>query len=264
MQNGHRTIPSGALSLSACALLLLLAGDAPPKPERPAAAERGRSLRVPAGALEGVVRLAADTVPQRTHVRNTTDPEVCGETQTLEDWVISRDNRGIRNVIVALADLPAEKIPPRRSRRFTLDNRDCRFVPHADVLTVGDTIEATNSDPILHNTHLYGAMSANIALPVKGMTVRRIAARAGMVIVKCDVHGWMQAFVRVDDHPFHAVTDAEGSFRIPDVPPGVYLVEFWHERLGWQRTRVRLEPGQTQRVEIEYSLAAAQTGGVDP
>lgn len=221
-----------------------------------AAAEHGRSPEVVASALEGVVRLAGEPVPQPTRVRNTTDPAVCGETQTLEDWVISRANRGIQNVIVALADVPAEKIPPRRRGRLTLDNSDCRFVPHASVLTVGDTIEATNSDPILHNTHLYGAMSANIALPVKGMTVRRIAGRAGMVIVKCDVHGWMQAFVRVDDHPFQAVTDAEGSFRIRDVPAGVYVVEFWHETLGWQRRRVRLEPGQTQRLEIEYSVGS--------
>ncbi|MBI4513129.1 MAG: hypothetical protein HY702_03375 [Gemmatimonadetes bacterium] len=254
MQSGHRKIPSAALPLSACAIVLLLAGDAPRRPEGGTAAERARSPEVVASALEGVVRLAGDTVPQPTRVRNTTDPGVCGETQTLQDWVISRDNRGIQNVIVALADVPAEKIPPRRRGRLTLDNSDCRFVPHVSALTVGDTIEATNSDPILHNTHLYGAMSANIALPVKGMTVRRIAGRAGMVIVKCDVHGWMQAFVRVDDHPFQAVTDAEGSFRIRDIPAGVYVVEFWHETLGWERRRVRLEPGQTQRLEIEYSV----------
>ena len=74
-----------------------------------------------------------------------------------------------------------------------------------------------------------------------------------MIIVKCDVHGWMQAFIRVDAHPFHAVTDVNGYFRIADVPPGTYRLEIWHEKLGPQEETIRIEATETQTIQVEYS-----------
>ena len=64
----------------------------------------------------------------------------------------------------------------------------------------------------------------------------------------------MQAFIRVDDHPFHAVTDEEGRFRIADVPEGVYSMELWHEKLGVVRRKVEVEPNGTAASGVEYSL----------
>ena len=116
--------------------------------------------------------------------------------------VRSRITIQLRNVIVALKDVPASKIPASRPRRLILDNRECKFVPHVSVLTVGSTIQSINSDPTLHNTHFYGAISANIALAFKGVKRTTGVAKPGMIIVKCDVHGWMQAFIRADSHPF--------------------------------------------------------------
>ncbi len=64
----------------------------------------------------------------------------------------------------------------------------------------------------------------------------------------------MQAFIRVDDHPFHAVSNATGSFRIENIPAGTYLLEAWHERLGPQKKTVHIEAGKTERIEMDYSL----------
>ena len=85
------------------------------------------------------------------------------------------------------------------------------------------------------------------------MTVSRTLENAGVFIVKCDVHGWMQAFVRVDDHSFHAVTDESGSFRITDVPAGEYTLEAWHETLGTQQRTVRVGDGGITTIAIEFS-----------
>lgn len=80
-----------------------------------------------------------------------------------------------------------------------------------------------------------------------------------MIIVKCDIHGWMQAFVRVDPHPFHAVSDAEGSFRIEGIPPGDYTLEAWHERLGTQELNVNVVAGRTETVAFEFALETGPT-----
>lgn len=62
----------------------------------------------------------------------------------------------------------------------------------------------------------------------------------------------MQAFILVADHPFNAVSDASGSFRIAGVPAGEYAIEAWHERLARQRGRVRVAAGETARVVLEF------------
>ena len=250
--DGNTTL-RGTVSLFACiTILLMVACESGSSATRVVRA----SLRPKAdlGALEGLVRLAGDEVPSSTRVENTTDPTICGRMKTLEDFLVSASNRGIRNVMVALTDVPRERIPPRLPGRLVLDNRQCQFVPHAGVLTMGSTIEATNSDPVLHTTHLYGAVEANIALPFKGSTVIRVVDQPGIIAVRCDVHGWMQAFIRVDDHPFHAVSNATGSFRIENIPAGTYHLEAWHERLGPQKKIVRIEAGKTERIEMDYSF----------
>ena len=173
---------------------------------------------------------------------------------TLEDVLISDRNQGIRNVILALADVPVDTTRPRVPGQLLLDNLDCRFSPHVSVLTVGSLFETRNSDPTLHTAHLYGPSEANLARPVQGMTVGRTLDRAGVFIVKCDVHGWMQAFIRVDDHPFHAVTDGSGAFRIADVPAGEYTLEAWHEQLG---TREPCEFGMARQQLSPWSIRGA-------
>jgi hypothetical protein len=144
--------------------------------------------------------------------------------------------------------------PTSAPERLVLDNVDCGFSPHVSVLTVGSTIEAVNSDPILHTVHVYGALEANLSLPVEGARRTRVLDHSGMLIVKCDVHAWMQAFIRVDEHPFHAVSDSRGAFRIGDIPAGSHTLEVWHESLGSQTRRVEIEAGKTTYLELRYSV----------
>jgi hypothetical protein len=59
-----------------------------------------------------------------------------------------------------------------------------------------------------------------------------------MIRVKCNVHPWMKAWVGVVDSPYFAVTSADGSFEIGNVPPGTYTVEAWHEQFGLSQQQV--------------------------
>ncbi len=207
------------------------------------------------GRIEGRVLLLGDDVPAPTRVENTTDPEVCGRAHTLEDLVVALDGRGVQHAIVSLLDVPESVIPSFEPGRLVLDNANCRFLPHAAVLTLGSTVEAVNSDAVLHTTHLYGPAEVNVSLPQKGARSERRLDRPGTYSVRCDVHGWMQATIRVDPHPFHAVTDERGAFRIEGVPEGRYRLEVWHEKLGTLSKEVDVREGTTTDVNVEYSLA---------
>jgi len=208
----------------------------------------------PTGALEGFVRLAGESLPGPTRVRNTTDPEACGLEHSLEDMLVSEETRGVQHVIAALVDVPAGQVSTGSPERLLIDNRDCRFAPHVMVAQVGDTIGARNSDQVMHTTHYNGALASNVALAPLAATVSRVFAKPGMIIVLCDLHGWMRAYVRVDEHRFHAVSTAAGSFRIAEIPPGDYTLELWHEKLGTQQIQVQIRANETARLDIEYAL----------
>jgi uncharacterized protein (DUF2141 family) len=59
-------------------------------------------------------------------------------------------------------------------------------------------------------------------------------AKEDKVVVpfKCDVHGWMNAYAGVLDHPYFAVTGEDGKFSIKNLPPGTYKLTAWHEKAG--------------------------------
>ena len=205
-----------------------------------------------AQVLEGRVLFEGSTIPRSTRVENTTDPQDCETIQSLSNIIISRENRGIKNVILALKDVPLPKDYRPQPSPLILDNRNCQFEPHVAVLTTGSSIEAVNRDPIFHSVHLYGFLNVNLALGPNQSKVVQTLERPGYVIVKCDVHGWMQAFFRVDNHPFHAVSDTNGRFQIRGIPEGSYTLEVWHEYFGEQKLAVTVKGGKTVTLEIEY------------
>ncbi len=221
---------------------------------KPAAIHTGApppSLPV-SGVLRGEVLFDGSRIPKATQVENTTDPGACGKLQSLENVIINPGNRGIKNVILSLKGVTLPKDQRPEPSRLVLDNRKCQFQPHVAVLTAGSSIEALNSDPIFHSVHLYGFRNLNLALAPKSSKVVQTLRRPGYIIVKCDIHGWMQAFIRVDDHPFHAVSSADGSFQIRGIPPGTYTLAVWHEHFGPQETRVKVQVGSVSRVTIYY------------
>lgn len=216
------------------------------------AADEPASREPPSGRITGTIRVGEGVFLEPTVVANTTDPEICGESQTLDDYAVSAETRGVENVIVSVTDVPDSLKPKLAPATLVLDNRDCRFRPHAAVLTVGSTLEATNSDDVLHTTHLYGPREVNFSLPARGASQSRELSHPGTFVVKCDLHGWMQAFLRVDDHPFHAVADADGRFHVDGVPVGIHTLEAWHERLGTLVVEVEVNADETTDVALEY------------
>jgi hypothetical protein len=80
-----------------------------------------------------------------------------------------------------------------------------------------------------------------------------------MVPFKCDVHGWMNAYVGVLPHPFFSVTDASGSFSLKGLPPGTYTIEAWHERLGTSTQTVTLGEKDSKEISLTFKAPAPAT-----
>jgi hypothetical protein len=139
----------------------------------------------------------------------------------------------------------------------SLDQQGCRYSPHVFGIQTGQTLEILNSDPTLHNIHAMPANNRefNTGQPIQGMKTEQSFENVEvMVPFKCDVHGWMNAYAGVLDHPYFAVTTADGGFELSNVPPGTYTVEAWHETLGTQTQSVTVDASGTAEVSFTFTV----------
>ena len=112
------------------------------------------------------------------------------------------------------------------SEPVQFDQNGCVYTPHVFGIQVGQTFQILNSDPLMHNLHALAEENRpfNFGMPNQG-DKREQAFRVPEVMlhIKCDVHPWMAAFISVFEHPYFAISGADGSFTIPNLPPGDYV-----------------------------------------
>jgi len=141
------------------------------------------------------------------------------------------------------------------SGAVTLAQTGCMYDPHMVGVQTDQTVTIVNNDDTLHNVNAQPTANPgfNYAQPVKGMTNDQAFANAEVMIpLKCDVHPWMQAYVGVVANPYFAVTGADGSFSINNLPAGTYTIGAWHESLGEQEQSVTVDANGTAEVTFEF------------
>jgi hypothetical protein len=228
----------------------------PPQLAPPPAADAYEVIEVTdGGTIAGVVRYTGERADEPVVVDK--DTEVCdpdGDGAMPADALQVGDGGALGGAVVRLLDVKrgAAYEPPEPA----IDNLACVFVPRLQLAHTGQLLTATNSDPILHNTHLFrhegNRNIVNIALPTAGDVARKPLRKTGLVDVKCDAHKWMAAYVWVSDHPYIAITDAAGAFSMADVPAGSYEAVAWHELLGEQRATVEVTAGGAATLEFTF------------
>jgi|HubBroStandDraft_6_1064221.scaffolds.fasta_scaffold804760_1 hypothetical protein len=190
--------------------------------------------------LEGDIPKLAPLVKQGdTNVKNS---EVCAKQEVPdESLVVDEGTKGIANVFVYLAKPPAgmpAELKESKDKIVKFDQKNCHFLPHALIVRTDQTVAILSDDPISHNTHVYpirqDGKNETIAPDREGKVQWQFTVPEKMpTTVKCDIHSWMEARWLIIDHPYAAVTDKQGRFKIENVPAGEHNFLVWHERAGW-------------------------------
>ncbi len=205
------------------------------------------------GTVAGTVTYAG-TAPAPAKLQVTKDVAVCGKEGHVDESLVVGANKGIKDVVVSIKGIKSGKSLDALGAEFVLDQKVCAYRPHVVIVPVGKPLKILNSDGILHNIHTYGKKNPakNIAQPKFKKELTETFTQPEIVPVKCDVHGWMSAWIVVAEHPYYAVTDASGKFSIADVPAGTYTVEFWQEKLGMQTKQVTVAASGTTAADFTY------------
>lgn len=132
--------------------------------------------------------------------------------------------------VVYLESAPRGAFEQTDAARAVMDQRGERFIPHVLAITTGTTVDFPNSDRIYHSVFsLSKTRPFDLGRYAVGRSKPVTFDRPGIVRVFCEIHSHMNAFVLVFSHPFFAMTDTEGRYRIDHVPPGTYDVIAWNE-----------------------------------
>jgi hypothetical protein len=206
------------------------------------------------GAIKGQVVWGGNAIPERkpiAAVQTNQDKAHCLAKGDLldEEWVVNPANKGVRWTFVWLDLSPEDKMAKKKLpvhptlaeikiKNVEIDQPNCQFIPHAVALREGQNLVAKNSAPVNHNVKWTGALKnpgGNVILPAgKAHTIDNLVTDKYPVNLECNIHPWMKGVVRIYDHPYYAVTDADGKFEIKDAPAGDYRLLIWHASMGYR------------------------------
>lgn len=248
-----------------------------------AAAEEGEAAATGTGwaTIKGRFVFAGDPPAMPPFAVNK-DEAVCapgGQAPPQQFLVVDPASKGIANVAIYPRKVSRvhDDMGPR-TESFLFDQKVCVFLTHVAAFTVGQPVEIKNSDSVGHNTNITGQNGFNQTIPSGGsspFTAKR--EEAVPAPVSCSIHPWMRAYMLPRKNAYFAVTAADGSFEIANLPAGEEVeIQVWHENaaggkgalfvdsdearaLDWDdkgRFTVKLQPDEVREINITVPPAA--------
>ncbi|MBI1831762.1 MAG: hypothetical protein HYR84_09965 [Planctomycetes bacterium] len=248
------------------------------------------------GSLVGKVTFAGElpkVIDFTEKIKENRDKECClaGKPGEMFDqtWIINPKTRAVENVAVWITppkDTYLEIHPKFKKRRETIviDQPNCAFVPHVaafnpvyfdgkQMVSTGQQLHMKNSATVSHNIRVIGHPSINRGFNVtlQAKTILdcmmdldddvKFKPQVLPISLVCDLHPWMAGRLFVFDHPYYAITKADGTFEINAIPAGaVVRVVAWHEGLGWALKEgkagvpIMIKKGESVTYNIELKL----------
>ena len=190
----------------------------------------------------------------------TNDVAFCGKHKIPDErLIVNPENQGIADIVIYLRRKPSRISPvydATATAEVTLDNIDCRFEPHVQLVRSGQTLVIGNKDAVGHNTNftVFANSLPNSLVPALGSFRAKLTeTEPRPAKVACNIHPWMSAVVVIKDHPYTAKTDKNGYFEIKHLPVGENMqFQFWHETAGYVRkvTGAKAKVSKKGRVKL--------------
>lgn len=199
-------------------------------------------------------------------------------------WIVDPKSKAVQNVMVWVKP-PAGKFFEihknfkTRKEIVVIDQPHCCFIPRVSVFNpvyfdgvkmvpTGQQLIIKNSAVVPHNVRATGHPKYNAGFnrnlpPGTELDALKDLKPADQlnpqqlpISVQCDIHTWMAGKLFVFDHPYYALTKADGTFEIPFVPAGAEVsIMAWHEGVGWVLTnkgsQITIEKGKNSILDIK-------------
>jgi hypothetical protein len=217
-----------------------------------------------AGFITGRVILTAKAPRERTINLDPSSRQLKNAPTTTRFFVTSQDG-GLADVFVVVTDGLPVRVWPGAEKPSVLHISGCFYEPYVSAVRAGQEIQIVNREAVLHNALVSPNKSKdyNFAIFPKETRSMRIPEPELFVQVRCDVHPWEIGYINVVDHPYYAMTDADGRFKLPSLAPGKYKVKAYHRLCGELSQEVEIGIGEPSPIEFRFKAATksfAQSG----
>ena len=131
---------------------------------------------------------------------------------------------------------------------------------------MGQDLNVKFTDEVAHNAHFNPVTNSAVGLIVQpnspaGINHRYPLPESLPMKVVCDIHPWMDGYWTVLDHPYSAITDKDGRFKLEKLPVGEHTFCVWHERCGYVIREYQVAVVSNSHAALPtVKLTAAQLG----
>ena len=211
-----------------------------------------------AQSVSGVVRFDGPR-PKRTPIPLTPESRKLYDKHPLSEMKLVSAKGEVQNVFVYVKKgLPEGKSYNAPKEGALVNQKKSMFRPRVQGVFVGQEVSMRNSDPLIHNVRSLSEENRpfNIGQPAGTPDRKKVFKdKEGPIELRCDFHPWMRAYLFVMEHPYFAVTDAQGRFTIKGLPSGNYTLAIWHEAFAEQEQKITVKSGGLKDIEFEFKPA---------
>jgi hypothetical protein len=206
-------------------------------------------------SVKGIVTFTG-TVPRAKQINMAADPSCAKQhaAPAVIQEVVTDKEGDLQNVIVFISDGLGDHAFDPPTQPAVIEQKGCLYQPHVLAMQANQPLEVVNADPVMHNIH---PMPNNNRewnkAEVPGSKIDESFPRQEIAIpVKCNLHPWMRGYIAVFKHPYFVVTGKDGSFDLGNLPPGLYTLTAWHEKLGTMTQKITLGANETKNIDFVF------------
>lgn len=133
----------------------------------------------------------------------------------------------VENAVVYAESESGQPLPgPKKSGEIS--QKGLKFIPLVTVIQTGSKVFFPNNDKVRHHIYSFSPAHKFDQKLYSGTTAEpQTFDRPGVVVLGCNIHDKMLAYLRVVDTPYFAKTDAAGA-AVVEAPAGKYVLKAWH------------------------------------
>ena len=145
--------------------------------------------------------------------------------------VVVRDlaDHPLQDAVVYVEPVGAPVTPSHDVAHAKIDQVNKEFVPLVTVVRTNTEISFPNSDNFRHSIYSFSQPKAFTTKLYSGKQAPPVLFdKAGLVVLGCNIHDMMAAWVVIVDTPYFTKTAAGGTGILKGLEPGDYRVSVWY------------------------------------